>query len=85
MMGDWFGFGVAPGPKAPGGEAPTDVGANAATPPTTLMMRRLGSARDLVRYGRKLSRTGFDMGEQFTEKGSTVVAEVRAHHPLHTR
>lgn len=88
MLGDCSGPGAAAStaPRDPS-EAPLDDGGNPApaVPPEALMMRRLGSARDLVRLGRKLSRTGFDIGEQFTEKGSTAVAEVRAHHPLTAR
>jgi hypothetical protein len=81
MLGDCSGprgAAIIAAPRDPS-EAPTDVEADPPAPaaaPTALIMRRLGSARDLVRSGRKLSRHGFDIGEQVTEKGSTVVAEV---------
>ena len=81
MLGDCSGPGggaIIAAPRDPS-EAPADVEGDPPAPaaaPTALIMRRLGSARDLVRLGRKLSRHGFDIGEQVTEKGSTVVAEV---------
>ena len=52
------------------------------TPPHHQHLRRLDSAKSLMALGRKLSRSGFEVGEHFTEQGTTLLSEVRVPTPF---